>query len=110
MASDKMLHLTDANFDSEVLQSNEPVLVDFWAAWCGPCRMLAPTMEELAGKFNGRAKIAKLNIDENPQTTQAYGVHSIPTVLLFHGGQVVESFVGVQPQARYNHALAQHAA
>jgi thioredoxin 1 len=110
MASDKMLHLTDANFDSEVLKSNEPVLVDFWAAWCGPCRMLAPTMEELAGKFDGRAKVAKLNIDENPQTTQAYEVHSIPTVLLFHDGQVVESFVGVQPQSRYDHALAQRAA
>ena len=110
MASEKTLKISDADFQTAVLDSEQPVLVDFWATWCGPCRAMAPTIDELSETFDGRAKVAKLDIDENPQTAQAYGISSIPTVLLFRGGQVVETFVGVQPRERYERALAQHAA
>ena len=110
MASQKTLKISDADFQTAVLESHQPVLVDFWATWCGPCRALAPTIDELAQKFDGRAKVAKLDVDENPQTAQAYGISSIPTALLFRAGEVVETFVGVQPQERYERALAQHAA
>ena len=101
------LHFTDANFQSEVLQSDQPVLVDFWAAWCGPCRAVGPTIEELAQRFDGTVKVGKLNIDENPQAANDFGIHSIPAVLLFKGGKVVETLLGAQSKERYEAALVQ---
>jgi thioredoxin 1 len=96
---------TDDSFDAEVLQSGEPVLVDFWAPWCGPCRQIAPMIEELAAENEGSIKIGKVNIDDNPNAAQKYGVSSIPTLMLFKGGDVSERFVGVQPKARLQQAL-----
>ncbi len=104
------LQFTDANFQSEVLESNQPVLVDFWAAWCGPCRVVGPTIEELAKQYDGTVKVGKLNIDENQQTPSDFDISSIPAVLLFKDGKVVETLVGVQPKKRYQHALQQVAA
>jgi thioredoxin 1 len=104
----KVTELSDANFASDVLEAKEPVLVDFWAPWCGPCRQIAPMIEELSGENAGAVKIAKINIDDNPQAAQQYGVSSIPTLMLFKGGEVVERFVGVQPKARLQEALDTH--
>ncbi len=88
------LQVTDANFKDEVLNADQPVLVDFWAAWCGPCRMIAPTIEELSGEFDGKAKVAKMDVDHNPQTPMQYGIRSIPTLLFFKDGQVVDQLIG----------------
>ena len=106
----QLLHFTDANFQSEVLDSDRPVLVDFWAAWCGPCRAVGPTIEELAEQYDETVKVGKLDIDENQQTPGRFGIHSIPAVLLFKDGKVVETLVGVQPKERYQQALEQVAA
>jgi thioredoxin 1 len=97
--------LTDANFEQEVLKSGEPVLVDFWAPWCGPCRQIAPVVEELAGENAGVIKIGKLNVDDAPGAAQSYGVSSIPTIMVFKNGEVLERFVGVQPKAKLQQAL-----
>ena len=95
MANDtKYITLTEENFQSEVLERTEPVLVDFWAAWCGPCRMIAPLVEELAVDFEGRAKVGKLEIDDSPSIVMQYGILSIPTLLFFKDGQVVDQLVG----------------
>ena len=87
---------TDQNFDQEVLKSDKPVLVDFWAPWCGPCQMMGPIIEELAKSMEGKAKVGKINVDENPETSQKFGIMSIPALKIFKGGQVVREFVGVQ--------------
>lgn len=92
--SENITTLTDANFKEEVLESDEPVLVDFWATWCGPCRQIAPIVEDLADEFEGRAKIGKVDVDDNPQTAQEYGVRSIPTLLFFKDGEVADKVVG----------------
>lgn len=97
--------LSHANFNSEVLKSSSPVLVDFWAPWCGPCRQITPMIEELAAENAGSVKILKVNIDDNPQTAQEYGVMSIPTLMVFKNGEVTDRFVGVQPKARLQQAL-----
>jgi len=94
----KYVTLTDANFAAEVLQSDVPVLVDFWATWCGPCRIIAPIVEELAIELEGKAKIGKVDVDHNPQTAMNFGIRSIPTLLFFKNGQVVDQLVGAAPK------------
>lgn len=97
----KPLEITDNNFASEVLKSDKPVLVDFWAAWCGPCRMIAPIVEELAVEYDGKYKIGKMDIDNNPQTATQFGIRSIPTLLIFKNGKVVDTIIGSVPKAQF---------
>ena len=97
MASDAVRQFTDANFESEVLRSDQPVLVDFWAEWCQPCRMLTPTIEAIAGEYHGRAKVGKVDTDANREISVKYQISSIPTVLLFKNGHVEKTFVGLRP-------------
>ena len=97
--------VSDANFANDVVESAEPVLVDFWAPWCGPCRAIAPMVEELAAENAGSLKVVKVNIDESPKAAQDYGVSSIPTIMVFKGGEVIERFVGVQPKNRLQEAI-----
>jgi thioredoxin 1 len=92
--------VSDADFDSQVLKSAEPVVVDFWAEWCGPCRMIAPALEEIAGTMNGKVKIVKLNVDENPATAAKYGIMSIPTLMLFKNGELASRQVGAAPKQK----------
>ncbi|MFA5662457.1 thioredoxin TrxA [Castellaniella sp.] len=107
--SDSIQHVSDASFQADVLQSERPVLVDFWAEWCGPCKMIAPLLEEAASKHQGRLTIAKLNVDDNPASAAEYGVRGIPTLMLFKAGQVVATKVGAlsrnQLQAFLDEAL-----
>jgi thioredoxin 1 len=97
--------VNDTTFNTEVIESDQPVLVDFWAPWCGPCRQIAPVVEQLAGENAGSAKVVKLNVDDAPQAAQSYGVSSIPTLMVFKGGEVVDRFVGVQPKTRLQQAI-----
>jgi len=90
----KPIELTDSNFEQEVLQSTLPVLIDFWAVWCGPCRIISPIVEEIAKEYNGKLKVGKIDVDSNPRTSMQYGIRSIPTLLLFKDGRVVEQIVG----------------
>jgi len=106
--SDAIFTGTDANFQSDVIKSDLPVLVDFWAPWCGPCLMIAPVVEELAETYKGKLKVVKMNVDENGQTPQTYGIMAIPTLILFKGGELQEKFVGVLPKAKLAEALAKH--
>ena len=98
MAGDKVLEFTDDNFEAEVLQSSQPVLVDFWATWCAPCKAIAPLVGELAESYDGRVKIGKVNVDENQATPGQYGVRGIPTLVLFKDGKVVDQLVGAVPR------------
>jgi thioredoxin 1 len=100
------VEFTDQNFDEEVLKSEVPVLVDFWAPWCGPCQVMGPTIEELAEEVKGKAKVGKLNVDDNPGKASQYGVMSIPTLKIFKGGQVVKEFIGVQHKDTLKNELA----
>jgi thioredoxin len=106
--SDAILTGTDANFDAEVLKADLPVLVDFWAPWCGPCQMIAPLVEEIAEAHKGKLKVVKMNVDENVQTPQTYGIMAIPTLIIYKGGQVKEKIVGLLPKAKFNDLLAKH--
>ena len=92
--------VSDADFEAQVLKSAEPVVVDFWAEWCGPCKMIAPALEELAGTMNGKVKIVKLNVDENPATAAKYGIMSIPTLMLFKNGELASRQVGAAPKQK----------
>jgi thioredoxin 1 len=95
-----LLHVNDKNFAEEVLNAQLPVLVDFWATWCGPCRSISPIIEELAKEYTGRIKVTKLNVDENPAIPSQYGVRGIPTLILFKGGKILDQIVGAVPKAR----------
>jgi thioredoxin 1 len=101
-----VMEFTDATFQSEVLDSSIPVIVDFWAPWCGPCRMLAPTIEKIAGQFQGKVKVGNMDTDQNPETPGGLGISSIPTVIIFHQGKPVDRLVGVNPETKYKDALA----
>ena len=94
----KPIEVTDANFEAEVVKSTTPVVVDFWAVWCGPCRMIAPVVEELATEYAGKVQFAKLNVDENPNVSMKYGIRSIPTLLVFKNGKPVDQIVGAVPK------------
>jgi thioredoxin 1 len=109
MASDDIQTLTDGNFDDTVIKGQMPVLVDFWAEWCGPCKALAPTVDALAKEFTGRVVVGKLNVDDNPATAGRFGIRGIPTLLLFKGGEVVETMVGMAPKDQLKAMLEKHA-
>ena len=108
--SEKIAHLTAESFKTTVSSATTPVLVDFWAPWCGPCKAIAPVLEELASEFEGRLKIAKLNIDDHDTVAAQYGVRAIPTMILFKGGQVAETLVGMMPKATLKAKIAAHVA
>ena len=101
----KTIELTDSNFD-QIINSDKAVLVDFWAEWCGPCKMIGPVLEELANDYDGKAVVGKLNVDENPQTAAKFGIRSIPTLLVFKGGQIVDKQVGAVPKSVLDQKLA----
>jgi len=101
-------HVTDASFEEDVLKAAGPVLVDFWAPWCGPCRAVAPVLEKLAEAYQGRVEVVKMNVDENPTTSETYGIRSIPTIALFKQGEVVDGVLGMAPQAFFAEMLDKH--
>jgi len=105
MTLSKALVVTDASFEQEVLKSNTPVIVDFWAAWCGPCKMIAPILDEIANEFDGRIKVAKLDVDSNNKTAGRYNIMSIPSLLFFKNGQLVDQIVGAMPKSQLTSRL-----
>ena len=108
MSEKNVTEVTDENFKAEILDAAQPALVDFWAAWCGPCRAIAPVVEELAAQYEGRVKIGKLNVDENPKTPGQYSIRAIPTLILFKGGQAVERVTGYMHKDRLLEKLTPH--
>ncbi len=108
MASADTIELTDDNFDPEILKSSTPALVDFWAVWCGPCRQIAPTVEALASEYKGKLVVGKMNVDDHQQVPQKYGIRSIPTLLVFKNGQVVDTIVGAQPRSKIEEKIKAH--
>src|SRR5450631_269977 len=106
MAGQGVFEVNDATFDQEVLKSEQPVLVDFWAAWCGPCRALAPTVDAIAAQYEGKLKVMKMDVDKNPATPGRYGVRGIPALILFKGGQVAEQIVGFVPKDTIDKSLS----
>lgn len=106
--SNSPLVITDENFDTDVIKADKPVLVDFWATWCGPCRALAPVIDELASDFEGRASIGKMDVDSNRETPSKFGIRGIPALLLFKDGQVVGQLVGAQPKAKISELIEKH--
>jgi thioredoxin 1 len=104
----KPVEVTDSNFQNEVLNSDKPVLVDFWAEWCGPCKMIAPMVEELANEYDGKLKVGKVDVDSNQQTSMQYGIRSIPTLLIFKGGKVVDQLIGAVPKKMLAEKVAKH--
>ncbi len=105
MAGQGVFEVSDATFDQEVLKSDQPVLVDFWAAWCGPCRALAPTVDSIATEYQGKIKVMKMDVDKNPATPGRYGVRGIPALILFKGGQVADQIVGFVPKDKIDQSL-----
>jgi len=108
MASEKVVTFTDGNFETDVLKAGHPVLVDFWAEWCGPCRAMGPAIDALAGDYDGKVTIGKLNVDENPATTMRYMVRGIPTVMLFKGGDMVDQVVGLVDKGTLKQLVDKH--
>jgi thioredoxin 1 len=98
MASDAIIELSDSTFESEVVNSDLPVLVDFWAPWCGPCRAIAPIVEEISSSYEGKIKVGRMNVDENQSTTMKFGIRSIPTIIMFKGGEAVDQIIGAVPK------------
>jgi thioredoxin 1 len=99
MATETAIAFNDSNFESEVIKSDQPVLVDFWAEWCGPCKKIGPVVDELAGEYAGKVKIGKVNVDDNPEISMKYQIRSIPALLIFKGGEVVDQIIGAQPKS-----------
>ncbi len=110
MSSEKVVTITDAEFESSVLQSDKPVILDFWAEWCQPCKMLSPTVEAIAGEYEEKIKVGKLNVDDNPNVATKYGIRGIPTLLFFKGGEVVQQMVGVKSKTEIKKVIDENLA